>query len=98
LATFFAVDFAPLLGIDGPRGMGPPWSLAVEEQFYFIWPFLVLNLSKRRLALLALAIVVCSSLIRIAATDNTWHAVVPQRWFGNRRTCRVVRSHVAGFL
>jgi peptidoglycan/LPS O-acetylase OafA/YrhL len=73
LATFFAVDFAPLLGIDGPRGMGTLWSLAVEEQFYFIWPFLVLSLSKRRLALLALAIVVCSPLIRIAATDNTWH-------------------------
>jgi peptidoglycan/LPS O-acetylase OafA/YrhL len=33
------------------------WSLAIEEHFYFVWPFLVLALSRERL--LALAIAIC---------------------------------------
>jgi peptidoglycan/LPS O-acetylase OafA/YrhL len=38
------------------------WSLSVEEQFYLIWPFLVLKLARRRL------IGVCAGLMAVALT------------------------------
>jgi peptidoglycan/LPS O-acetylase OafA/YrhL len=40
-------------GVTGFKGMPLPlahfWSLAIEEQFYFVWPFLVLTVARRRL-------------------------------------------------
>jgi peptidoglycan/LPS O-acetylase OafA/YrhL len=41
-----------LNGRFGDNGYGVFWSLAVEEQFYAIWPLLVLALAPKRLALL----------------------------------------------
>ncbi|HZL29067.1 MAG TPA: acyltransferase [Acidobacteriaceae bacterium] len=46
----------------GPWGVY--WSLAVEEHFYFLWPFLVLRLSRRALARCLVLIVVLSPLAR----------------------------------
>ncbi|MGO8998989.1 MAG: acyltransferase family protein [Polyangiaceae bacterium] len=40
------------------------WSLAVEEQFYFIWPLVVFLASRRMLARIAAGIVVLSPLLR----------------------------------
>jgi peptidoglycan/LPS O-acetylase OafA/YrhL len=50
-----------------PMGLGAPglnhfWSLAVEAQFYFVWPFLVIGLGDRRLIRVFVAIVVISFL------------------------------------
>ena len=42
------------------------WSLAVEEQFYLIWPLVVACLSRRALARLCGAILVLSPIIRLA--------------------------------
>jgi peptidoglycan/LPS O-acetylase OafA/YrhL len=41
------------------------WSLAIEEQFYLVWPLLVRVLSARRLRLICLAIVLLSPLLRL---------------------------------
>lgn len=48
----------------GPRGLGggsPPvfhfWSLAVEEQFYLLWPLIVFRTSPRRLMTICIAVV-----------------------------------------
>jgi len=44
------------------------WSLAVEEHFYFVWPFAVRFLSRTRLMQLSLAILVLDPLLRMIAT------------------------------
>ncbi|MEO5761359.1 MAG: acyltransferase [Vicinamibacteria bacterium] len=44
------------------------WSLCVEEQFYLLWPLAVLFISLRRLALLALAMVVVSTTLEALGT------------------------------
>ncbi|QRR00991.1 acyltransferase family protein [Dyadobacter sandarakinus] len=51
------------------------WSLAVEEQFYLVWPFVVYSLSNGQL-LLACALLVCTSLgIRNAHADSDFSYV-----------------------
>jgi peptidoglycan/LPS O-acetylase OafA/YrhL len=42
------------------------WSLASEGQFYFIWPFAVLFLSRRTLSLLCIALIVAAPVFRLA--------------------------------
>jgi peptidoglycan/LPS O-acetylase OafA/YrhL len=59
---------------------GPLWSLAVEEQFYLVWPFLVRRLTQRTLAILCLASILLSPWLRLLAAryalgnpyDATW--------------------------
>jgi peptidoglycan/LPS O-acetylase OafA/YrhL len=51
------------------------WSLAIEEQFYFVWPLLVLLLSRKQLMGLCLALIATALLTR---TILVWHGV---NWF-----------------
>jgi peptidoglycan/LPS O-acetylase OafA/YrhL len=44
--------------------LGVMWSLAIEEQFYLVWPFLVRYVRAERLRLFALAIVCLSPVLR----------------------------------
>jgi peptidoglycan/LPS O-acetylase OafA/YrhL len=46
-------------------GIGHFWSLAVEEQFYLVWPWLVVGLSSRGLARACLAVMVGAMAARI---------------------------------
>src|SRR5215831_12900268 len=46
--TFFATNIASALDQVGEE-LGPLWSLAVEEQFYLVWPIIVLLASPRAL-------------------------------------------------
>jgi peptidoglycan/LPS O-acetylase OafA/YrhL len=50
------------------------WSLAIEEQFYLLWPAIVLLLNRRQLEFVCLGIIVAALLCRIAvyATGYTW--------------------------
>lgn len=43
------------------------WSLAIEEQFYLLWPLAVLSLSRPRLVRLCWSIVALAPLLRLAA-------------------------------
>jgi peptidoglycan/LPS O-acetylase OafA/YrhL len=41
------------------------WSLAIEEQFYLVWPFLVLTLARRRLMWLCMGLMVLAFALRV---------------------------------
>lgn len=46
----------------------PLWSLAVEEQFYFVWPFVILLVSEKKLYRLAVAALLFTPLLRFFCT------------------------------
>jgi peptidoglycan/LPS O-acetylase OafA/YrhL len=50
-------ELSPLLGIT--------WSLAIEEQFYFIWPTVVLLCSRRRLMQICAGLIVAALVTRV---------------------------------
>jgi peptidoglycan/LPS O-acetylase OafA/YrhL len=47
-----------------PRELAHYWSLAVEEQFYFLWPLLVFGLSRAGLVRVCLAIIALATIAR----------------------------------
>ena len=64
LAVFFLVNLAPIFGVG--LQYGPPWSLAVEEHFYLLWPAAVRFLSRCALKRTAWTIVLGLPLLRLA--------------------------------
>lgn len=52
----------PIIG--GPGVLSHYWSLAVEEQFYLLWPLLVMTMNRRSLAALCISLIIASPLIR----------------------------------
>jgi peptidoglycan/LPS O-acetylase OafA/YrhL len=73
--AFFATNIGDALGQSGHDSLNILWSLAVEEQFYIFWPFVVLLLPERLLALVAAALIVLVPVLRAVATpwfDSYW--------------------------
>ncbi|MDE3199522.1 MAG: acyltransferase [Acidobacteriota bacterium] len=52
------------LGISHPSALDPLWSLAVEEQFYLVWPFAVFFAGERRLRHLAIMLILLAPILR----------------------------------
>jgi len=75
-AAFFAfcallsANLASLFNVHVPDAAGPYWSLAVEEQFYLIWPWLVLWLNAERLSLAAVCVVVLEPFLRLGIQSH----------------------------
>jgi peptidoglycan/LPS O-acetylase OafA/YrhL len=53
--------------------LGPLWSLAIEEHFYFLWPFAVKSMRRESLIRLSAAIVVLSPFVRMVGTITFRH-------------------------
>ena len=68
-------NMAPTLGI--AMQYGPLWSLAVEEQFYFLWPMTVRFLNARIVAVLAGSIFVGSVVSWLRLTGSSTTATFP---------------------
>ena len=69
-------------GIDA---LSHTWSLAVEEQFYLVWPLVVWLVGRRSLTTLCLVAMMCTPLIRLALRlsgmdQNTAYAFTFARW------------------
>jgi peptidoglycan/LPS O-acetylase OafA/YrhL len=58
--------------------IGPLWTVSIEEQFYLLWPPLVRTLSRNRIALAAIGMLVVSNATRVAmvavhgGTNSVW--------------------------
>ncbi len=70
--AFFSTNVGLSLGSIGHDSLNVLWSLAVEEQFYLFWPFVVLACSPRALVRVAVGLVIAAPLLRAAATP--WFA------------------------
>jgi len=80
VSALFLSNFSPFFGV--AMQYGALWSLAVEEQFYLIWPSIVRKLSMRSLMVLALAIVVLVPVVRgIAFSTGLAHNIYYYTWF-----------------
>src|SRR5262249_44182569 len=65
MSFFHLSNVAPLVGV--PMTYAMFWSLAVEEHFYLVWPFVARHLPPRRL-------LACAATIAIASPILRWHA------------------------
>jgi peptidoglycan/LPS O-acetylase OafA/YrhL len=64
----FLMNFLPPLSIPRPGQFDLLWSLAVEEQFYLVWPFAVYLLSEKHLVRVAAGLMVTAPILRWACT------------------------------
>lgn len=58
-----------------PVGLGPTWTLAVEEQFYLTWPLIVYFSSRKTLRCLCVMLVVAAPLIRFVGNFDSWNTL-----------------------
>lgn len=71
----------------GVSSLGVTWSLAIEEQFYLIWPAIVYLSSRRMLVRICLAAIVGTFVLRIVllhsgVQPNTLYLITPTRLDG----------------
>ncbi len=62
--AFFGANIACALGKCTVHAMVPLWSLAVEEQFYFVWPWVILLCNRNTLRKVALGIMIGAPILR----------------------------------
>ena len=80
LSLVFLANVAGLLGVAVPHGPGVFWSLAVEEHFYLIWPWLVRILSRRALVLACALIIISEPILRAVFAAHGTDVYNPS-WF-----------------
>src|SRR5262245_2302399 len=62
-ATFTQSIPMAIAGEGGPRWLGITWSLAIEEQFYLLFPLVVFFFSRRSIVLIAMAAIVVAPVL-----------------------------------
>jgi len=79
-------------GAATPFNTGHFWSLAVEEQFYLVWPFVVLAVSRKTLLRIVTALLVAGPLVRLACL----HFLAPAAGATAAYTLSISRVDVLG--
>jgi peptidoglycan/LPS O-acetylase OafA/YrhL len=74
--------------------LGHFWSLAVEEQFYLIWPIVVLWLGRKHLIVTCTVAVVAALACRLALS-STGYVVLPDVWMPARMDALAVGAFIA---
>lgn len=70
----FALTFGFNYSPSHPWQLGHLWSLSIEEQFYLLWPLMLVVLSARRALIVAIAAIFASALLRAAIRAWVLHA------------------------
>jgi peptidoglycan/LPS O-acetylase OafA/YrhL len=65
----YMANMAPMMSLSGNL-YGPLWSLAVEEQFYLVWPWMARFLTMGRFAYATLACVLISPILRFLSAKG----------------------------
>ena len=83
LSSVFGANLAPLFQIRIPHGPSVLWSLAVEEHFYLLWPWVVLALRRRKILALGIVLFVGCPLLRgvYAAQGMNPEVIYGLSWF-----------------
>jgi peptidoglycan/LPS O-acetylase OafA/YrhL len=77
LATYTS-DFSHILSTYTPSPLaGHFFSLAIEEQFYLIWPFIIYSVSREKLKITLLLFIVTGPLIRLIEAIVSYYQVIP---------------------
>lgn len=66
--AFFGTNIAAALHEIPHRSLQPLWSLGVEEQFYLVWPLVVLSVRPQVLIRICVALVIAAPILRAIAT------------------------------
>ena len=77
-------NWTPLLVSEDQRSMGHLWSLAIEEQFYWIWPFIVWKVRPSRLPFVAAGAIGAAILLR-----SCLHGVATDPFVYRTTLCRM---------
>lgn len=64
------MNFIMPFGMALPNYLRPLWSLAVEEQFYLVWPIAVFLLGPKHLKTLAWALIIAAPILRFVCTPH----------------------------
>jgi peptidoglycan/LPS O-acetylase OafA/YrhL len=75
LSALYLANMAPLLGVF--MGYGPLWSLAVEEQFYLIWPAFVRRFSNRTIVFISVGLFLNSIILTLGLHTSSPQATFP---------------------
>lgn len=80
-SVFYIYNFIPNYAYTSE--LGHTWSLAVEEQFYFTWPFVLAFVSNSRvIKVIIFTIVLVSSMLLLMIPEFDWSRdYVMKRWF-----------------
>jgi len=75
LSFVYAANMAPLLGV--AMTYGPLWSLAVEEQFYLLWPLCIRRFSNTTVAVISVGIFIESAVLALGLHNNSPQSTFP---------------------